>query len=37
MSEPAKTEAAPATKPEESTAAADFTKYKVRPEARAAA
>ncbi|KAM5532622.1 hypothetical protein V8D89_013748, partial [Ganoderma adspersum] len=28
MSEPAKTEAAPATKPEESTAAADFTKYK---------
>ncbi|KAI1796851.1 proliferation-associated protein 1 [Ganoderma leucocontextum] len=28
MSEPAKTEAAPVTKPEESTAAADFTKYK---------
>ena len=37
MSEPAKTEAAPATKPEESTAAADFTKYKVSLEARGAA
>ena len=37
MSEPAKTEATPATKPEESTAAADFTKYKVSLEARGAA